>query len=1453
VILTCTTNAADCGEIHSIKWYRGMDRVYVYSPFTNFRNAEGILVDRSNVVDSESSSDLQVDQLQATDDGDYRCEITYLDVSTACPTVYNHKLITTALPEAVKLSVGEEELVSVQQPELGIETGVAGPFQLGEEVEFVCEAVQFKPEAEISWKLGEEQLDGASEQMEDLDDGTRSLKSSLKLSVDRQHLGVSVICSVSFEEENVADLSVELDLEVPPDTVELSLPDLEEGEDGEVVCVSRGGRPSPYVSFAGLEHVDGNQEVEGELESDLTHTITTRFTFTASSEYDAATISCVVEHPALTEPLQDSKELVVKYAPVVLLVWDNRPLAEGDRVELACPYTANPADGLSVTWMYNSEEIQASENYLLETNDEEEDVLVIESMDRSSLGQYSCTVENELGSSESNPVQIDATFSPEELILEAGQLTADEEAALRCTATKAKPAVVPTWEGIEMLEAEETIEQVEESDSTISVTSLLVFTPSKDHLDLSVRCVAEHPNLDEPMEDSTLLDVHYPPEASLEWENKTIIEGETVELRCTHSSNPSNGTILTWLYNSEEILESETVHFALNEEEEEVLVLEQVDQYTAGRYACRVENPLGVSLSNSVEIDVLLPPSGLVVMVEELTAGEETVLECRAPGARPQALPGWVGVDQLDSTQETEDVEEEDGTFSVISRLSFTPTYMENNLEISCVVDHPALDEPLEETRTLDVKHPPRVSLEWENVTVVEGDTVELRCAYFSNPSNGTLITWYYEGEVLEEVESVLEEVEGEDNLVDLLYLQVNRTSTGEYSCSAANQLGTGESLPVYLDVLYGPSVELSMDPEDALVEGDEDNVTLTCSLVDGNPEDLLDVLWFQDSFPLEVDSLECDERSCMIQLQGERSEAGNYSCVGINSAGPGPESDGQLVQVQYTSSAGLVEADKFDPVKGGNTSFSCVLEDLGFPSVESYVWKKDGAVLDWAEDSVVVLEELRAEHSGNISCSGINSAGTNFGEVYFLDVFAPPAFITELPRQVEMTEDFQWVNLTCQVECAPLCNIEWLRNMQKIIGSESLEAMTASVEDEANLFKDYEVMVSAVEEDSDYEEAAEDDLELMVGEEMITEDADSPFLISMEYVPPDFSNNQFSSVVSRLSIQLGNVSQELLDSFQFSNFTCFVASGELGEEISSTTMLAIHHEPLDMELSVEDVNLVEAEELEPVHCSASAVPEPQIVWMKDGETVSNSEVLQFENPISREDAGEYTCEASNYQGSTSRSFSLQVEYAPSCYVTKERNEDLVILKCVAEGNPQDYLFWWRHENLSFEGQVEGDTSVLSLRNVNDSMVYEYSCFVNNSIGQSEPCSVQEQEGFLYLASTEPWLLVIIILGILLAIIIVSLIIWHLCCRNKPEKGGPGSSGKSRPADNQPHPDNSFYDNLPFHGLRSPPKQVLNAVDDNMVYADVDAQETYSYGPLAYKTTSLQRAAKLKKLEESKL
>ena len=37
---------SECGDYHSLKWYRNTHRVYVYSPFAQFSNAENSLMDR---------------------------------------------------------------------------------------------------------------------------------------------------------------------------------------------------------------------------------------------------------------------------------------------------------------------------------------------------------------------------------------------------------------------------------------------------------------------------------------------------------------------------------------------------------------------------------------------------------------------------------------------------------------------------------------------------------------------------------------------------------------------------------------------------------------------------------------------------------------------------------------------------------------------------------------------------------------------------------------------------------------------------------------------------------------------------------------------------------------------------------------------------------------------------------------------------------------------------------------------------------------------------------------------------------------------------------------------------------------------------------------------------------------------------------------------------------------
>ena len=47
VVLSCPVNTPECGDYHSLKWYRDSSRVYVYSPIALFSNAEGSLMDRS--------------------------------------------------------------------------------------------------------------------------------------------------------------------------------------------------------------------------------------------------------------------------------------------------------------------------------------------------------------------------------------------------------------------------------------------------------------------------------------------------------------------------------------------------------------------------------------------------------------------------------------------------------------------------------------------------------------------------------------------------------------------------------------------------------------------------------------------------------------------------------------------------------------------------------------------------------------------------------------------------------------------------------------------------------------------------------------------------------------------------------------------------------------------------------------------------------------------------------------------------------------------------------------------------------------------------------------------------------------------------------------------------------------------------------------------------------------
>lgn len=46
VLLSCSVDVAECGEFHSIKWYRDNQRVFLFSELASLERGEGPLANR---------------------------------------------------------------------------------------------------------------------------------------------------------------------------------------------------------------------------------------------------------------------------------------------------------------------------------------------------------------------------------------------------------------------------------------------------------------------------------------------------------------------------------------------------------------------------------------------------------------------------------------------------------------------------------------------------------------------------------------------------------------------------------------------------------------------------------------------------------------------------------------------------------------------------------------------------------------------------------------------------------------------------------------------------------------------------------------------------------------------------------------------------------------------------------------------------------------------------------------------------------------------------------------------------------------------------------------------------------------------------------------------------------------------------------------------------------------
>ncbi|KAJ8313318.1 hypothetical protein KUTeg_009104 [Tegillarca granosa] len=119
-------------------------------------------------------------------------------------------------------------------------------------------------------------------------------------------------------------------------------------------------------------------------------------------------------------------------------------------------------------------------------------------------------------------------------------------------------------------------------------------------------------------------------------------------------------------------------------------------------------------------------------------------------------------------------------------------------------------------------------------------------------------------------------------------------------------------------------------------------------------------------------------------------------------------------------------------------------------------------------------------------------------------------------------------------------------------------------------------------------------------------------------------------------------------------------------------------------------------------------------IWTDSANTTrNNSNELTFYS-VSRSAAGDYTCSASNAVGTTLKTVTLKVQYAPIIVGMSNRTVtewSTLAVTCRAEADPPVSKYWWIHP----DGSIT-NSNQLSIANTNRSQSGTYVCFAENNL-----------------------------------------------------------------------------------------------------------------------------------------
>ncbi|XP_063796284.1 hemicentin-1 isoform X2 [Pseudophryne corroboree] len=835
---------------------------------------------------------------------------------------------------------------------------------------------------------------------------------------------------------------------------------------------------------------------------------------------------------------------------------------------------------------------------------------------------------------------------------------------------------------------------------------------------------------------SIKLNVYVPPKIQRGPKTIRVNVGQSFEIACISHGIPAPRT--SW-YKDGRILEVNERH------QDATLRVERAELSDAGMYTCIASNLISQDNAN-VTVEIRAPPtlSDLEPPYDktnqERISSQQVSFPCPAKG-KPKPIIKWLhNGKELTGTEPGINITE-DGTLLIINSLT-----LYNSGEYKCVATNEA--GLTERKYNLKIHDPPTIKEKEKltNVSVLLNHATGLFCDATGSPS--PLITWYNGS--IQVVESDNVHILEKGKILKILETSVS--DSGHFTCTATNIAGSSEK-QFFVNVLDPPEIVNSGIISDmSVIFGSK--AKMEC-VVKGKPFPVIQ--WFKENRLLDT-----GDSNVIISENGQSlyikrvhlSDGGHYKCVATNSAGSQSKENKLTVFVPPS-------------IKNENTTthlsfnvdneihLECDAKGIPHPTI---TWYKDGHIIVPSTHVIFIengkylqISEAKITDSGNYICHVANPVG-HAEKTYQVDIYVPASVDGEFskPHGKKVIAGTPLI-LECKASGHPVPLITWLKegvpiqtngNIRLLYSGKQLEIKTTEEYDhgqytcvatniagEAQIKYDVSVLVPPTIEDTDdpgdYIVIASTPLEL----ECYVKGTPFPTVKWLKNgIPLEVSSDlHIQSNGQKLFIPNSESSDSAV-------YECIV-SNEAGTS-RKLYNISVHVRPsIKPEQSPISVLMHKAVTL---RCIASGIPGPHITWLKDGlpfnvvkenlRVGSFGRILQFRNTL-LEDAGKYTCVATNAAGEAELNIWLNVYEPPKIensgevlYETVLANHP-VILECIASGNPHPVVTWSKdnHPLIATGGDIlsnHGKVYQIISAQILDAGVYK--CIASSIAGTAE-------------------------------------------------------------------------------------------------------------------------------------